>query len=79
VQLCAYVEYLRCPPPRRFGVFLAEGDPLLRQALRFLVPRRGYGFVLEQRGDEISQERLSVRRGPAQVAVFHVPARHDGD
>jgi hypothetical protein len=34
--------------------------------------------VLEERCDEIAEEGLSMRRRPAQVAVFHVAARHDG-
>jgi hypothetical protein len=67
-------------PPRRLCVLLPQRHELLGQPLRLLclVPCCRYRFVLEERCDEVAQKCLPMRRRPAQGAVLHVAARHDG-
>lgn len=57
-----YEEYALRSRTARVGVFLAEGDELLGEALRFFGfgPGRLDGFVRYERGDEVAEEGLPV-------------------
>lgn len=61
-----------------FGVLFAQRNQLLGQPLGFLGfwPGGGYGFVFEERGDEVSEQGLPVRAAARQVSVFLESARH---
>ncbi len=68
-------------PPRRVCVPFAQRDELLRHALRLLGlgPRRRDGLVLDQRRDQVAQQRLAMRRLAAEVPVLGRAAGHGSD
>lgn len=59
----AYEEYALGFAAAIIGVALAKGDKFLSQPLGFFsfVPSCGDGFVREERGYKVPQERLAVR------------------
>lgn len=73
-----YEEDSQCPSPAGFCVLLAQRDQLLRQSLGLLGlgPCRRDGLMLEEGGDEVAEEGLSMRRLPAEMAVFGRAAGH---
>lgn len=74
----AYVENGLRAPAASVGVLFTQGDELLGEALGFFgfVPGRGDGFVLEEGGDEVAEEGLSVGGAAVQMAVFEGAAGH---
>lgn len=74
----SYIKRRQCALPARFGVLLAQGDQLLGQSLRLLGlgPCGCDGFMLEERGDEVAEEGLSVRGLAAQMAEFGSTSGH---
>lgn len=73
-----YIKYRFRSPSTGVCVFLAQGNKFFGEALGFfgLVPGRGYGFVGEERGDEVTQESLSMRGLAAKMAVFQRSTGH---
>jgi len=69
----AYVEDCLGLCARGFCVLFAERDELLGEALDFFGfgPGGGYGFLVDEGGDEVAEEGLSVGGGPAQVPVLY--------
>ena len=73
-----YIENTLGTTPGCLGVALGEGDELLGQALGLLgLGISGVdGLVLDERGDQVAQQSLAMRRATAQVPVFDVGAGH---
>jgi hypothetical protein len=73
-----YIEYSLRLYSTRIGVFLRHCDYFLGEPLGFLGfrPCCGDGFVLEEGGDEVAEEGLSVGGLAAEMAVFEVAAGH---
>ena len=69
----AYVEDGLSLCTRGFCVLFAERDKFLGEALDFFGfgPGGGYGFLVDEGGDEVAEEGLSVGRGPAQMPVLY--------
>lgn len=68
-----YKEYRLGSLPRRVCVLLAQRNQLLGEPLRFFgfgIGRR-YRLVGDERGDEVAEESLSVRRVAAQMSIFY--------
>ena len=72
------VEDLLGSQARGICVLLTMGDEFLGQPLRFLcfVPGRLDGFVLDQGGDQVAEESLSVGGVAAEMPVFEVAVYH---
>lgn len=73
-----YIEYSLRLYSTRIGILLGHCDYFFGEPLGFfgLRPCRGDGFVLEEGGDEVAEEGLSVGRFTAEMAVFEVAAGH---
>lgn len=78
IKRSSYKEYRYSAPPALLRVLLAQRNEPLGKPLRFfgLGPCGCDGFVLDERGNEVSKEGLSVRRLATQMAVFSCAAGH---
>lgn len=76
--LATYIENTLCLPPRRLVVPLCQGDELIRHALCLLSfgPCCLYRLLLDEGGDQVAKEGLSVGRVAAEGPEFHVAACH---
>lgn len=64
--------------PAGICVLLAKCDELFGEPLGFFcfVPGCGYGFMGEERGDQVAEEGLSVGGFATQMPVFHSASGH---
>lgn len=67
-----YEQKSLCPVPRGLGVFLCERDEFFRHALGLFCfgVAGGDGLPVDQGGDQVAEEGLTVGRVTAQVPVF---------
>ena len=66
--------------PRGSSIALAERDQLFCEPLGFLGfgPCGGDGLVLEEGGDEVAEEGLTMGGAAIEVTIFEVAASHGG-
>lgn len=78
IRTASYIKRRQCAFPTGFGVLLAQGDQLLGQSLRLLGlgPCGCDGFMLEEGGDEVAEQSLSVRGLAAQMAELGSTSGH---
>lgn len=73
-----YIEYSPRLYSTRIGVLFGHCDYFLGEPLGFFGfrPCCGDRFVLEEEGDEVAEEGLSMGRFAAEMAVFELAAGH---